>query len=291
MQEAVARGTFFGMPIIPQYLVLEVCRENLVSDTIYELRKFAAADLKKPLKVGDERTCSSIAQKNGDYNTVFSWSGQIPQRGSGRCGRRTKGILHAAAQGDSRPKVRHVYRLPRDEDDLVFRTIPWGARNVLSNRLVCLLLTSVLVPPTFAFSFRVRSVVRFGNLQFHHHQPTFPASLVQKVVGGKGDARWPRRPFPHLVTVGLDRLIPWHEWRSKCFSSSGAGVCIAYSITRETTWTKSFALILCTLVKCSEPSKRTSWNQEVPTFPSLKKTSTVACDCCSVTRFLMRFLS
>lgn len=51
MQEAAARGSFFGLPIVPQYLVLEVRRENVVNDTINELSRCAAADLKKPLKV------------------------------------------------------------------------------------------------------------------------------------------------------------------------------------------------------------------------------------------------
>lgn len=51
MQEAAARGTFFGIPNVPQYLVLEVRRANLVNDTINELSRCASADLKKPLKV------------------------------------------------------------------------------------------------------------------------------------------------------------------------------------------------------------------------------------------------
>ena len=51
MQEAAARISFFGMPLVPQYLVLEVRRENLVNDTINQLGRCAAADLKKPLKV------------------------------------------------------------------------------------------------------------------------------------------------------------------------------------------------------------------------------------------------
>ena len=51
MQEAATRGIFFGLPVIQQFLVLEVRRNNLVNDTINELSKCDSVDLKKPLKV------------------------------------------------------------------------------------------------------------------------------------------------------------------------------------------------------------------------------------------------
>jgi hypothetical protein len=51
MHEAATRGVFFGLPVIQQFLVLEVRRNNLVNDTINELSKCDSVDLKKPLKV------------------------------------------------------------------------------------------------------------------------------------------------------------------------------------------------------------------------------------------------
>lgn len=54
MHQAMAepRGFYMGVfPVVQQFLVLEVRRENIVNDTIAALTRYASADLKKPLKV------------------------------------------------------------------------------------------------------------------------------------------------------------------------------------------------------------------------------------------------
>lgn len=44
-------GMFAGHPSVPQYIVLNVTRENIVEDTIREIMQYGSGDLKKPLKV------------------------------------------------------------------------------------------------------------------------------------------------------------------------------------------------------------------------------------------------
>lgn len=56
MQHAMTGPSFvqglpFAIPVMQQYLVLDVRRSNIVDDTIHQLEQCASADLKKPLKV------------------------------------------------------------------------------------------------------------------------------------------------------------------------------------------------------------------------------------------------
>lgn len=44
-------GMFAGHMPVPQFVVLNVTRENLVEDTLREIMQYGSGDLKKPLKV------------------------------------------------------------------------------------------------------------------------------------------------------------------------------------------------------------------------------------------------
>lgn len=44
-------GMIAGQGPVPQYIMLNVTRENLVEDTLRELMQYGTGDLKKPLKV------------------------------------------------------------------------------------------------------------------------------------------------------------------------------------------------------------------------------------------------
>lgn len=56
MNEAASlaiQSLFMGGHPPPQYVTLQVSRENIVADTLRELAKYGTSDLKKPLKVID----------------------------------------------------------------------------------------------------------------------------------------------------------------------------------------------------------------------------------------------
>ncbi|XP_058054803.1 probable E3 ubiquitin-protein ligase HERC4 [Anopheles bellator] len=77
MQKAISTPTatsvlpslfFPTVPLVPQFIVLNVTRENLVEDTIRELSQYAASDLKKPIKI---KFCGEEGEDAGGVRKEF----------------------------------------------------------------------------------------------------------------------------------------------------------------------------------------------------------------------------
>ncbi|XP_052871929.1 probable E3 ubiquitin-protein ligase HERC4 isoform X2 [Anopheles cruzii] len=77
MQKAISTPTptsilpslfFPTVPLLPQFIVLNVTRENLVDDTIRELSQYAASDLKKPIKI---KFCGEEGEDAGGVRKEF----------------------------------------------------------------------------------------------------------------------------------------------------------------------------------------------------------------------------